>query len=180
MDERRMIRISKYLARHLRHDPQRIGLTLDPAGWVAVDDLLAAAAAHDFPITPDELRQVVETNDKRRYAIEDGRIRASQGHSVPVELGLPAVEPPAYLYHGTVARNLDAIRREGLRPMSRHHVHLSPDRETAVRVGARRGRPVVLAVAAGDMHVAGHLFLRSANGVWLTAHVPPGYLRLPS
>lgn len=175
-----MIRISKYLARHLRHDPQRIGLALDAAGWVAVDDLLAAAAAHDFPITPDELRQVVEANDKRRYAIEDGRIRASQGHSVPVELGLPALEPPAYLYHGTAARNLDAIRREGLRPMSRHHVHLSPDRETAVRVGARRGRPVVLAVAAGDMHAAGHLFLRSDNGVWLTAHVPPGHLRLPS
>ncbi|MEU8318870.1 RNA 2'-phosphotransferase [Nonomuraea sp. NPDC048881] len=180
MDERRVIRISKYLARHLRHDPQRIGLALDAAGWVAVDDLLAAAAAHGFPITPDELRQVVETNDKRRYAIEDGRIRASQGHSVPVELGLPAVEPPAYLYHGTATRNLDAIRREGLRPMSRHHVHLSPDRETALRVGARRGRPVVLAVAAGDMHAGGHLFLRSDNGVWLTAHVPPGHLRFPS
>ncbi|MFI7106201.1 RNA 2'-phosphotransferase [Nonomuraea sp. NPDC050227] len=79
-----------------------------------------------------------------------------------------------------LARNLGAIRREGLRPMSRHHVHLSPDRETAVRVGARRGRPVVLAVAAGDMHAGGHLFLRSDNGVWLTAHVPPGHLRFPS
>lgn len=175
-----MIRISTYLARHLRHDPERIGLTLDAAGWVPVDDLLDAAAEHGFPITPQELRQVVEANDKRRYAIEDGRIRASQGHSVPVELGLPVVEPPAFLYHGTVARNVAAIRREGLRPMSRHHVHLSPDRETAVRVGARRGVPVVLVVGAGDMHAAGHRFLRSANGVWLADHVPPGYLRFPS
>ncbi|NUP01579.1 MAG: RNA 2'-phosphotransferase [Nonomuraea sp.] len=180
MDERRMIRISKYLARHLRHDPRRIGLTLDAAGWVPVDDLLDAAAAHGFPITPEELRQVVAANDKRRYAIEDGRIRASQGHSVPVELGLTAVEPPAFLYHGTVARNVAAIRREGLRPMSRHHVHLSPDRETAVRVGARRGVPVVLVVGAADMHAAGHHFLLSANGVWLADHVPPGYLRFPS
>ncbi|NJP88277.1 RNA 2'-phosphotransferase [Nonomuraea sp. FMUSA5-5] len=180
MDERRMIRVSKYLSRHLRHDPQRIGLTLDPGGWVEVAELLRAAAAHGFPITPDELRQVVAGNDKRRYAIEAGRIRASQGHSVPVDLGLPAVEPPEVLYHGTVRRFLAAIRREGLRPMSRHHVHLSPDRETATRVGARRGAPVVLVVAAGVMHAEGHAFLRSANGVWLVDGVPPGYLRFPT
>ncbi|MGR6920833.1 RNA 2'-phosphotransferase [[Actinomadura] parvosata] len=180
MDERRMIRVSKYLSRHLRHDPQRIGLTLDPGGWVEVAELLRAAAAHGFPITPDELRQVVAGNDKRRYTIEAGRIRASQGHSIPVDLGLPAVEPPEVLYHGTVRRFLAAIRREGLRPMSRHHVHLSPDRETATRVGARRGAPVVLVVAAGVMHAEGHAFLRSANGVWLVDEVPPGYLRFPS
>ncbi|GAA4919029.1 putative RNA 2'-phosphotransferase [Nonomuraea thailandensis] len=175
-----MIRVSKYLARHLRHDPQRIGLTLDPAGWVEVEELLRAAAAHGFPITHDELRTVVAANDKRRYAIEAGRIRASQGHSVPVDLGLPAIEPPEVLYHGTVGRFLAAIRREGLRPMSRHHVHLSPDRETATRVGTRRGVPVVLVVASGVMHADGHAFLRSANGVWLVDHVPPGYLRFPS
>ncbi|MFB4263709.1 RNA 2'-phosphotransferase [Nonomuraea sp. GTA35] len=180
MDERRMVRVSKYLARHLRHDPQRIGLTLDPAGWVEVEELLRAASAHGFPITHEELRAVVAANDKRRYAIESGRIRASQGHSVPVDLGLPAVEPPEVLYHGTVGRFLAAIRREGLRPMSRHHVHLSPDRETATRVGARRGVPVVLVVASGVMHADGHTFLRSANGVWLADQVPPGYLRFPS
>ncbi|MER7431015.1 RNA 2'-phosphotransferase [Nonomuraea rubra] len=180
MDERRMIRVSKYLARHLRHDPQRIGLALDPAGWVEVEELLRAAAAHGFPITPEELRVVVAGNDKRRYTIESGRIRASQGHSVPVDLGLTAIEPPEVLYHGTVGRFLAAIRQEGLRPMGRHHVHLSPDRETATRVGARRGVPVVLVVASGVMHADGHAFLRSANGVWLVDHVPPGYLRFPS
>ncbi|TMS00567.1 RNA 2'-phosphotransferase [Nonomuraea basaltis] len=180
MDERRLIRISKYLARHLRHDPQRIGVTLDANGWVSVDVLLRAAAEHGFPITADELWRVVEGNDKRRYAIEDGRIRASQGHSVPVELGLPAVEPPEVLFHGTVARYVGAIKQEGLRPMSRHHVHLSPDRETATRVGARRGVPVVLVVGAGAMHADGHEFRRSANGVWLVDLVPPGYLRFPS
>ncbi|MEV4174049.1 RNA 2'-phosphotransferase [Nonomuraea sp. NPDC049709] len=180
MDERRMVRVSKYLARHLRHDPQRIGLTLDAGGWVEVEELLRAAAEHGFTITPEELKEVVAANDKRRYAIEDGRIRASQGHSVPVELDLPALEPPEVLYHGTVGRFVTAIRREGLRPMSRHHVHLSPDRETATRVGARRGAPVVLVVAAGMMHADGHVFRRSANGVWLADHVPPGYLRFPS
>ncbi|TYB65435.1 RNA 2'-phosphotransferase [Nonomuraea sp. PA05] len=180
MDERRMIRVSKYLSRHLRHDPQRIGLTLDAGGWVEVEDLLRAAAAHGFPITPEELREVVAANDKRRYAIEAGRIRASQGHSVPVDLGLPAVQPPEVLYHGTVGRFLVAIRREGLRPMNRHHVHLSPDRETATRVGSRRGVPVVLVVAAGVMHADGHAFMRSENGVWLVDSVPPGYLRFPS
>ncbi|MGW2149480.1 RNA 2'-phosphotransferase [Nonomuraea bangladeshensis] len=173
---RHLVRVSKFLARHLRHDPGRIGLTLDPAGWVPVEELLSAAAAHGFPITPAELARVVETNDKRRYVIEDGRIRASQGHSVPVDLGLPPAEPPEVLYHGTVGRFLSAIRREGLRPMGRHHVHLSPDRDTAVRVGARRGAPVVLVVRAGAMHADGHVFHLSANGVWLTGHVPPAYL----
>ncbi|MGW4960445.1 RNA 2'-phosphotransferase [Nonomuraea sp. NPDC004186] len=180
MDERRLIRVSKYLARHLRHDPGRIGLTLDPNGWVPVDTLLRAAAEHGFPITAAELWKVVEANDKRRYAIEDGRIRASQGHSVPVDLDLPAVRPPEVLYHGTVGRFLAAIKEEGLRPMNRHHVHLSPDRETATRVGARRGVPVVLVVAAEAMHAGGHEFRVSANGVWLADHVPPGYLRFPS
>ncbi|MFF8609966.1 RNA 2'-phosphotransferase [Streptomyces sp. NPDC015346] len=179
MDDRRTVKVSKYLARHLRHQPERIGLVLDPNGWTEIDALLRAAAEHGFPITRDELDHAVATNDKKRFAIEGTRIRASQGHTVEVDLDLPVAEPPAYLYHGTVAAHLDAIRTEGLRPMSRHHVHLSPDRETATRVGARRGRPVVLAVDAGAMHRAGHVFHVSANGVWLTEAVPPEFLRFP-
>ncbi|MFI9774378.1 RNA 2'-phosphotransferase [Streptomyces sp. NBC_01003] len=179
MDERRTVKVSKYLSKHLRHQPERIGLTLDEGGWVEIGTLLAAAAAHGFRITRDELDHVVAANDKRRFAIEGSRIRASQGHTVDVDLGLPPATPPAYLYHGTVASALDAIRAEGLRPMSRHDVHLSPDRETATRVGARRGRPVVLSVDAGAMHRDGHTFRVSANGVWLTEAVPPRYLRFP-
>ncbi|WP_405479893.1 RNA 2'-phosphotransferase [Streptomyces sp. NBC_00009] len=179
MDERRTVKVSKYLSKHLRHQPERIGLTLDEGGWVEIGTLLAAAAAHGFRITRDELDHVVAANDKRRFAIEGSRIRASQGHTVDVDLGLPPATPPAYLYHGTVAAALDSIRAEGLRPMSRHDVHLSPDRETATRVGARRGRPVVLSVDAGAMHRDGHTFRVSANGVWLTEAVPPRYLRFP-
>ncbi|MEU5899848.1 MULTISPECIES: RNA 2'-phosphotransferase [Streptomyces] len=178
-DEQRTVKVSKYLSRHLRHSPERIGLTLDANGWVEIDALLAAAAAHRFPVTRAELDHVVAVNDKQRFAVEGGRIRASQGHSVEVDLDLPPAAPPAYLYHGTVAAHLAAIRAEGLRPMNRHAVHLSPDRETATRVGARRGRPVVLSVDAGAMHRAGHVFQVSANGVWLTAAVPPGFLRFP-
>ncbi|MEU9454716.1 RNA 2'-phosphotransferase [Streptomyces sp. NPDC048277] len=178
-DERRTVKVSKYLSKHLRHQPERIGLTLDQAGWVEIDTLLAAAAAHGFPVTREELDHVVAANDKQRFAIEGTQIRASQGHSIDVELGLPPATPPSYLYHGTAARNLDAIRTEGLRPMNRHDVHLSADRETATRVGARRGRPVVLSVDAGAMHRDGHVFHISANGVWLTQSVPPDYLRFP-
>lgn len=177
MDERRTVKVSKYLSKHLRHRPERIGLTLDEAGWVEIETLVAAAAAHGFRFSRDELDHVVAQNDKQRFAVDGTRIRASQGHTVAVDLGLAPAAPPAYLYHGTVARSLDAIRAEGLRPMSRHDVHLSPDRETATRVGARRGRPVVLSVDAGAMHRAGHEFRVSANGVWLTAAVPPQYLR---
>ncbi|MFI6509061.1 RNA 2'-phosphotransferase [Streptosporangium sp. NPDC050855] len=179
MDDRRLVRVSKYLSKHLRHQPESIGLTLDPQGWVEVEALLAAAARHGFAITRDELARVVEGNDKRRFTVEGDRIRANQGHTVEVDLDLPTVEPPEFLFHGTVGAQLAAIRREGLLPMARHAVHLSPDRETATRVGARRGRAVVLVVRSGEMHRAGHEFQVSANGVWLTAHVPPDRITFP-
>ncbi|MCL7368555.1 RNA 2'-phosphotransferase [Streptomyces ardesiacus] len=179
-DDRRTVKVSKYLSKHLRHQPARIGLTLDEGGWVEIDALISAAAAHGFRFTREELDHVVATNDKRRFAVEGTRIRASQGHSIDVDLGLPPASPPPYLYHGTVSRNLEGIRAEGLRPMNRHDVHLSSDRATATRVGARRGRPVVLAVDAAAMHRDGHLFRVSANGVWLTQSVPPRYLRFPA
>lgn len=177
MDERRAVKVSKYLAKHLRHQPERIGLVLDEGGWVGIDALIAAAAAHGFRFSREELDHVVAANDKKRFAVEGDRIRASQGHTVEVDLGLAPAEPLPFLYHGTVAGSLDAIRTEGLRPMARHDVHLSADRETATRVGARRGRPLVLTVDAGAMHRDGHVFHLSANGVWLTRSVPPGYLR---
>ncbi|MFC4587819.1 RNA 2'-phosphotransferase [Sphaerisporangium corydalis] len=179
MDERRMVRISKYLAKHLRHEPHRIGIELDAQGWVPIEVLLQAAAGHGFPIGREELEEVVASSDKKRYAIEGDRIRASQGHSVPVELDLPVAEPPAYLYHGTAPASVAPIREGGLLPMGRHHVHLSPDRETATRVGARRGRPVVLSVDAAAMRADGYEFRVSANGVWLVDHVPPSYIRFP-
>ena len=173
MNEKELIRISKRLARHLRHDPAALGLTLAPGGWVPVDALVRA-----LEITRSELAEVVEKNNKRRFAFDETgtRIRASQGHSVPVDLGLPDATPPDVLYHGTVAPNLDAIFREGLRPMNRHAVHLSATPETARTVGARRGRPVILRIDAAAMSAAGHTFQVSANQVWLTASVPPPYL----
>ncbi|WP_329546669.1 RNA 2'-phosphotransferase [Streptomyces sp. NBC_01356] len=180
MDERRTVKVSKYLSKHLRHQPGRIGLTLGEGGWVEIGTLIEAAATHGFRFTREELDHVVATNDKRRFAVEGTRIRASQGHSVEVDLALPVATPPAYLFHGTVARNLDAIRAEGLKPMNRHDVHLSPDRETATGVGARRGRPVVLSVDAAAMDRDGHVFHVSANGVWLTGAVPPQYIRFPA
>ncbi|WP_420705660.1 RNA 2'-phosphotransferase [Streptomyces sp. NRRL F-5630] len=177
--DRGLVALSRFLSRHLRHAPDRIGITLDEAGWTAIGPLLDAAARHSLPATRTDLARVVAGNDKRRFAVEGDRIRAQQGHSVPVDLGLVPLAPPPYLFHGTRPAALAAIRAEGLRPMTRHHVHLSADRATARRVGARRGRPVVLTVSAGRLHEDGATFLRSGNGVWLTAHVPPGYLRFP-
>jgi putative RNA 2'-phosphotransferase len=177
--DQQLVRTSKLLSLLLRHKPQAIGIALDAEGWVAVDDLLAGLAAQGRPITRQQLDEIVATNDKKRFAFSaDGlRIRANQGHSVEVDLGLVPVEPPELLYHGTVERFLDSIRRRGLLRGNRHHVHLSPDRETATRVGQRRGRPVVLVVEAGRMHRDGHLFYRSENGVWLTDSVLAQYLR---
>ena len=174
----RAVKVSKYLAKYLRHAPHELGLELQPGGWVPVDDLLAAAEKNGFPISYDELVECVETNDKQRFAfdVSGELIRANQGHSVEVDLQLKEREPPEFLYHGTVERFLPSILEEGLIRGKRHHVHLSKDVETARKVGSRRGKPVILQVDAGRMHWDGRKFLLSANGVWLTDSVAPAYL----
>ncbi len=178
MTDERLVKISKYLSKHLRHQPERIGLTLASGGWVGVEELLAACAAHGMRLGRAELEQVVADNSKQRFAFsEDGeRIRANQGHSVDVDLGLDPVRPPEVLYHGTGHGTAGPVRQYGLHKMSRNHVHLSKDRETARAVGTRHGRPVIFTVDAGAMHRSGHLFYCSANGVWLTDSVPPEFL----
>jgi putative RNA 2'-phosphotransferase len=174
-----VVATSKFLSLVLRHRPDVIGITLDAEGWVPVEDLLAACAQHGRAISRKQLDVVVRTNDKQRFAFSaDGsRIRANQGHSLPIDLGLVSLEPPELLYHGTVPRFLESIRQEGLTRGNRHHVHLSPDTQTATKVGQRRGRPVVLVIEAGRMFRDGHEFYQSENGVWLTDAVPPAYIR---
>jgi putative RNA 2'-phosphotransferase len=170
---------SKFLSLVLRHRPDVIGITLDAEGWVSVEVLLAACAQHGRTISREQLDAVVRTNVKQRFTFSaDGsRIRANQGHSLPVDLGLAPVEPPELLYHGTVSQFLESIRREGLTRGKRHHVHLSSDIQTATKVGQRRGRPIVLVIESGRMFRDGHTFYQSENGVWLTDAVPPDYLR---
>jgi putative RNA 2'-phosphotransferase len=182
MSDERTIRLSKFLSLVLRHKPDEIGITLDTAGWVDVDVLLAAMASHGRAITVDELRHAVEISDKKRFALSDDgrRIRASQGHSVEVELGYEPAAPPDVLFHGTVERFLDSIREHGLVKGARHHVHLSRDVETASHVGARRGRAVILTIDAAAMAREGMIFFVSANGVWLTEHVPARFIGFPS
>jgi putative RNA 2'-phosphotransferase len=179
VDERRLVKVSKYLSRHLRHDPERIGIELDEQGWVEVDVLLKALADRNFHVTREELEAVVALNDKQRFALRDGKIRANQGHTVDVDLGLSPVAPPDVLFHGTAGGFVATIRDEGLKPMDRHHVHLSPDRETAVKVGSRRGKPVVLVIDAKRMAGEGYTFYKSENGVWLTEYVPGWAIMLP-
>lgn len=175
----RLVTVSKYLSKHLRHQPEVLGLTLEPGGWVSIDELLQAAAAKGFPISYDEFLECVETNDKQRFSIDDSgdRVRANQGHSVTVDLQLESRVPPDLLYHGTVERFLSSIESQGLLKGRRHHVHLSIDVATATKVGARRGKPIILSIDAAGMNRAGHAFFVSTNGVWLTDSVPPQFLR---
>ncbi len=169
--------ISKTLSYWLRHRPDAGGLTLDANGWTSVDAVLASLM-REHKADWDRLAEVVETNDKQRFEFSADleQIRARQGHSVEVDLALEPLSPPDVLYHGTVARFVDVIRAEGLKKMRRHHVHLSGDPETANKVGARRGAPVILIVDAAAMARDGHVFFRSSNGVWLTEAVPAQYL----
>jgi putative RNA 2'-phosphotransferase len=172
-------RLSKFLSLILRHEPQRVGLTLEQGGWVEVSTLLTAVRGAGIEVDEPLLRRVVAENDKQRFAFSaDGtKIRANQGHSVQVELGLQPITPPEILYHGTATRFLDSIRATGLQPQSRTHVHLSADHETAVKVGTRHGKPVVLEIQAGQMAADGFLFYQAENGVWLTQQVPSQYLK---
>jgi putative RNA 2'-phosphotransferase len=179
MNESRATRVSKFLALVLRHRPEAAGVTLDPEGWVSIDALVAGCVEHGHPLTRAELLEVVRLSDKQRFAVRDGLIRANQGHSVAVDLALAPRRPPDVLFHGTVQRFLPPIRRDGLLRGKRTHVHLSPDVETARRVGQRRGEAIVLEVDAAAMADAGLAFYRSENGVWLTDFVAPRYLKFP-
>jgi len=172
--------ISKFLSLILRHAPETINLQLDKNGWADVDELLSKVAQHGQPFTAERLEEVVETNDKQRFAFnaDHTKIRANQGHSVDIDLELQPQQPPEFLFHGTVAKFLDGIKKEGLQKMSRRHLHLSLDKETAVKVGSRRGSPVILNISSGQMHRDGFLFYLSDNGVWLTDSVPSKYIDL--
>ena len=172
---------SKFLSLVLRHNPQAAGVTLDENGWVPVAELLAGCRRTGHDLTPEVLAEIVRTSDKQRFALSpDGtRIRANQGHSVPIELGYEAAAPPEVLYHGTAEKYLPPIRAQGLLKGSRHHVHLSERVETATAVGQRHGRLVLLEVRSGPMHRDGLAFYRTPNGVWLTDHVPVQYLVFP-
>lgn len=178
MNKDRATSISKYLSLVLRHDPAAAGVMLDAEGWVRVADLLDGAARHGHSFTRAELEEVVQKNEKQRFAFNaDGqRIRANQGHSVSVDLGLTPETPPEILYHGTVEHFVPSIMEKGLDKRDRQHVHLSLDINTATRVGSRRGEPVILKIAAANMHADGFQFYCSANGVWLTERVPPQYI----
>lgn len=172
--------ISKFLSLVLRHQPQKIGLQPDSAGWVRIDELQARAAAHGKTISRALLQQVVESNDKQRFAISENglSIRANQGHSIAVDLALAPAAPPARLLHGTASRFLEAILQQGLDKRQRHHVHLTTDEAIARSVGQRYGTVVLLAIDAASMHKDGHVFYESENHVWLTDHVPPRYLSI--
>jgi putative RNA 2'-phosphotransferase len=180
MNDARLVKISKYLSKHLRHSPERIGLELAEGGWISVDELLSACQRHEFKISLDELKEVVAKNDKKRFSFDPTgtRIRANQGHSIEVDLQLEPVVPPDVLYHGTGERSVASILATGLQKMSRHHVHLSKDIATAKAVGMRHGRPAILAIDARAMREAGYPFYCSDNGVWLVDRVPPEYLQI--
>jgi putative RNA 2'-phosphotransferase len=176
--DKSLVCLSRYISLVLRHEPRLAQLELDEQGWVQIDDLLNGAQKAGKRLTKELLLRIVRENDKQRFAISDDgqRIRANQGHTVAVDLGLAPIAPPARLYHGTVRRFLDDIFRKGICRGKRHHVHLSVDVETAARVGKRRGEPIILQVQSQQMHSDGYKFFCTENHVWLTEHVPPEYV----
>lgn len=177
-----MSRESRFISRVLRHAPQDANLSLDVQGWTEIRDLLRGMRAAGFICTRANLDEIVATNDKRRFEISENgqRIRACQGHSVPVDLGLLPATPPDVLFHGTASHALHEIFSTGILPMRRTHVHLSATQETAVKVGARHGSAIVLHVDAAAMHAEGASFYRANNGVWLTQSVPIGRFHIVS
>lgn len=170
---------SKFLSYVLRHEPQAIGLALDTEGWADINELISCANKSGKAIDRDLIQRVVDTSDKKRFSIsEDGlRIRAAQGHSTAsVAITYPEKVPPEFLYHGTATRFLEAIKKEGLKPQERQYVHLSEDEQTAIAVGQRYGKPVVLKIEALRMYQQGFKFFQAENGVWLTDKVNANFL----
>ena len=168
---------SRYISLILRHKPETIGITLDEHGWANVDELIAGIS-RTHPLTLELLQEIVRTDEKQRYSFNEDKtlIRANQGHSIPVDVELPELEPPAILYHGTGQKYVESIDHQGLLPKSRLYVHLSTDKDTAVKVGKRHGVPVIYTIQAGKMFADRYLFYCSVNGVWLTKKVPIEYL----
>lgn len=178
MEEKRIKTISKFLSLVLRHKPETIGINLDANGWASVSDLIQRSEAMGMKIEHAWLDWIVENNDKKRFAFnhDKTRIRANQGHSVKIDLGYTAQDPPENLYHGTGEKNVESIEKTGLLKKDRNHVHLSADPETARKVGQRHGKPVVFRVRAEAMSRDGYEFYLSENGVWLTDAVPAAYI----
>lgn len=178
MTEQDKKRIGKFLSLVLRHSPETIGIELDENGWANVQELIEKCKNHHCHFSMEDLIEIVETNDKKRYSFNEKRnkIRANQGHSIDIDLALTPVEPPEFLYHGTATRFVESIMENGILKQSRQHVHLSKDKETAIKVGTRHGKPVVLIIMAGKMHKDGIQFYQSDNGVWLTDYVDTKYI----
>lgn len=178
MNEIEKKRISKFLSLILRHQPEIIGLKLDDNGWAEVEELRMKSAKRSVYFTLDELDEVVETNNKKRFAFNEDktRIRASQGHSIDIDLALETRQPPEFLYHGTAEANISSIMEKGIEKRTRQHVHLSADKETATKVGMRHGKPIILTIRTGKMHEDGIDFYFSANEVWLTDFVDAQYI----
>lgn len=174
MDAKTIVRKSRHLSKVLRHDPASVGITLTEAGWASVTAILQA-----LNLKKEELDQVVAENNKSRFEFSDDgySIRARQGHSVDVDLGYPESVPPDILYHGTSKQNLPVIKVQGIKKMLRHHVHMSPDVETAEVVAKRRSAPRVLVVDSKAMAAVGIKFYLTGNGVWLTDYVDPKYIK---
>lgn len=176
MDEKKL---SKFLSLVLRHKPEEIGIELDKNGWTDVKTLLLKLNQNGMKVNMELLRSVVANNDKQRFAFDQyqTKIRANQGHSTAdVEIEFDQKTPPAILFHGTSVKYIsDIIKSPGLNKMKRHYVHLSANVETAEKVGARHGKPVIIEVNSGQMHIDGYIFYQSANGVWLVDSVPKKY-----
>jgi putative RNA 2'-phosphotransferase len=180
INEKQSIKLSKFLSLVLRHKPETIGIELDKAGWTDVSLLIKKCKATGIGIDFETLKHIVETNPKKRFSFNQNqrKIRANQGHSIEIELGYAPQAPPVILYHGTGKKSLDSILKTGLEKRERHHVHLSEDIATALKVGQRHGEPVVLEVLAAQMASDNFIFYRSDNGVWLTDNVSTEYLRV--
>jgi putative RNA 2'-phosphotransferase len=179
ISEKETVKISKFLSFVLRHQPDAIGITLDEQGWTDVKLLIEKINESGLTFDLETLKFVVETNSKKRFAFNDSfeKIRASQGHSVDVELGYLPQQPPPILFHGTTEKYVDDILKTGLEKRERQHVHLSTDLVTANNVGLRHGKPYIFEVLAEEMYQNNYIFYQSENGVWLTDHVPLKYLR---
>ncbi len=177
-------RLSKTISKALRHKPEQFGIELDQEGWTTLEQLFKALGKRNpewRDLTEQDLQDMMEAANKKRYEINHGRIRAFYGHSIQQKIHKVAVTPPDVLYHGTPRNIIPILQEEGLKPMSRQYVHLSGDIGTASVVGKRRDRkPAILRVKAREAFEAGISFYVENDQIWLSEPIPAEFIIFPN
>ena len=167
-------KIGRTLAAILRHG--KFGLDMDAQGNVSLKDVMAKIRERNPRMNWLRARHIealVETDPKGRYVISNGKIRATYGHTIPLDIRLDCEDIPDELFYPATPEEAEIILESGIFPSDRAMVHLSRGYRDAVRAGSVRTEdPVILVIDTGVCMELGSDIGRAAKTVYLCRSVP--------